>query len=78
MQSDQDQRNSMDPAARLYGSGLQALKVELVAAFAEVKLDRQSFTVGVTDKTPWFLALSPTGQVRWSHPPCLIALAIPF
>lgn len=53
----------MDPAARLYGSGLQALKVELVAAFADFKMDRQAFTAGVTDKTPWFLALSHTGQV---------------
>ena len=53
----------MDPPARLYGTGLQALKVELVAAFAGVKLDRPAFTAGVTDKTPWFLALSPQGQV---------------
>ncbi|KAK9796680.1 hypothetical protein WJX73_008232 [Symbiochloris irregularis] len=69
----------MDPTARLYGSGLQALKIELVAAFAEFRLERPSFTAGVTDKTPWFQALSPQGQVPvldTTHGPILGPYAI--
>ncbi|KAJ9529345.1 hypothetical protein QJQ45_013774 [Haematococcus lacustris] len=36
-------------------------QVELVAAFAGVQLETPPFTPGITDKTPWFLKLSPGG-----------------
>ena len=39
------------------------MKVELVAAFAKIELERPPFTVGVTDRTPWYLAMNPNGKV---------------
>ncbi|KAL6760811.1 tRNA synthetases class II (A)-domain-containing protein [Haematococcus lacustris] len=47
---------------KLYGAGAQTFKVELVAAFAGVQLETPPFTPGITDKTPWFLKLSPGGS----------------
>lgn len=43
--------------------GTKVLKAELVAAFAGKELHRPAFIWGLTNKTPRFLALSPSGKV---------------
>jgi glutathione S-transferase len=49
----------------LYGSGrsTRALKVELVASFADVELEKVPFTMGITNKTPRYLAMNPLAKV---------------
>jgi hypothetical protein len=50
-------------SCRLYGSGLGALPVKVVAAFAGVDLEEAPFTAGITERTAAFRKLSPDGQV---------------
>ena len=51
------------PEYILHGLGTKVLKAELVAAFAGKELHRPAFIWGLTNKTPRFLALSPSGKV---------------
>ncbi|KAF5833311.1 hypothetical protein DUNSADRAFT_10432 [Dunaliella salina] len=46
----------------LYGMGPRALKVQLVAAFANVEIQKAPFTMGITNKTPWYLKMNPNGK----------------
>lgn len=48
---------------KLYGIGTRTLKVQLVAAFSNVELEKMPFTRGVTNKTPRYLAMNPQGKV---------------
>jgi len=48
---------------KLYGAGTRTLKVELVAAFAGIELEKAPFTMNVTNRTPWFLKLNPNGKI---------------
>jgi len=48
---------------KLYGMGTRAFKVELVAAFSGVELEKPPFTFGVTNRTPWFLKANPLGKI---------------
>jgi hypothetical protein len=50
-------------SCQLYGSGLGALPVKVVAAFAGVHLEEAPFTAGITERTAAFRELSPDGQV---------------
>ncbi len=45
------------------GQSTRALKVELVASFADVELEEATFTMGITNKTPRYLAMNPLGKV---------------
>lgn len=40
-----------------------ALQCEAVAAFAGVEVEKPPFTMGITNKTPWFLKLNPNGKI---------------
>lgn len=53
----------MEPPLKLWGIGLRALKVEIVATFADVSIVKPPFTSDITNKTAWFLALNPLGKV---------------
>lgn len=48
---------------KIYGAGARALKVALVAEFAGVEYENAPFTMGITNKTPWFLKLNPNGKI---------------
>ena len=52
------------PVIKLWGGGPRTLKVELVAAFADVAVEKPPFTFGVTNRTPWYLAMNPMGKVE--------------
>ena len=52
----------MVPQLKLYGAGTRVLKVEVVAAFAGIQLEKPAFTMGVTNKTPWYLKMNPNGK----------------
>lgn len=47
---------------KLYGQGSRVLKVRAVALFAGVELDIHPFTAGLTNRTPWYLAMNPNGK----------------
>lgn len=51
----------MATKAKLYGIGPRALTPQLVAAFSGVQLDVLAFTEGLTNATPRYLQLSPSG-----------------
>ena len=48
---------------KLYGASTRSLKVDLVASFADVELEKPPFTMGITNKTPRYLAMNPLGKV---------------
>ncbi|KXZ50323.1 hypothetical protein GPECTOR_17g962 [Gonium pectorale] len=50
-----------DTKPRLYGVGVKALRLQVVASVAGVELDVPSFTEGLTNATPAYLRLSPEG-----------------
>ncbi|KAG2437150.1 hypothetical protein HXX76_005817, partial [Chlamydomonas incerta] len=50
-----------DTKPRLYGVGVKALRLQVVAAVAGVELDVAPFTEGLTNATPNYLRLSPDG-----------------
>lgn len=43
------------------------LKVDLVASFANVELEKPPFTMGITNKTPRYVALNPLGKVTFHY-----------
>ncbi len=47
---------------KLYGHGAAMGKFLAVAQFAGVDLDVPPFTEGTTNKTPWYLKMSPAGS----------------
>lgn len=47
---------------KLYGAGGRFQKVRLVAAFAGAELELPPFTNGLTNRTPWYLAMNPMGK----------------
>ncbi len=53
---------------KLCGFGHRMAKVKVVAAFAGVELDVDpDFTMGVTNKTPEYLAMNDQGKARNMH-----------
>ena len=48
---------------KLWGCGVRNLKCQLVAAFADVDLELPPFSTGITNRTPWYLAMNPRGKV---------------
>ncbi|GFR48410.1 hypothetical protein Agub_g10304, partial [Astrephomene gubernaculifera] len=54
-------RSMADTKPRLYGVGVKALRLQVVAAVAGVELDVPCFTEGLTNQTPAYLRLSPEG-----------------
>ncbi|GLI61130.1 hypothetical protein VaNZ11_003405 [Volvox africanus] len=51
----------VDAKPRLYGVGVKALRLQVVAAVAGVELDVPPFTEGLTNQTPAYLALDAEG-----------------
>lgn len=49
---------------KLYGSGFRGLKCRLVASFAELEVECPPMTMGITNKTPEYLAMNPNGKAR--------------
>lgn len=47
---------------KLYGAGARFLKAQLVADFAGVALEIPTFTSGITNRTPDYLAMNPLGK----------------
>lgn len=58
---------------KLYGGGSRSLKCKLTASFAGVELELAPFTMGITNKTPEFLAINPIGKAS-----CDVDLRTPF
>ncbi len=52
---------------KLYGASTRVLKVDLVASFANVELEKPPFTMGITNKTPRYVALNPLGKVTFHY-----------
>jgi len=46
---------------KLYGPTTRSNRVKAIAGWAGVQLETQPFTMGVTNKTPEFLAKNPFG-----------------
>jgi hypothetical protein len=55
---------------KLYGFGARAHKVLAAAKWAGIPIETLPFNMGVTNKTPEYLATCPTGKVR-AKPPFL-------
>jgi glutathione S-transferase len=53
---------------KLYGFGARAHKVLAAANWAGVPIETLPFNMGVTNKTPEYLATCPTGKVRAELP----------
>ncbi len=52
----------MAPSLKLYGLGTAVEKVLLTARFAGVEVSQEPFTAGITNKTPWYLAMNSAGK----------------
>lgn len=49
---------------KLYGMGPRGAKALIAANFAGVSIESIPVQMGVTNKTPEYLAICPTGKVR--------------
>ena len=64
-------QNRLVEMSKLYGAGLRALPVKMLAAYTGVELEEPAFTPGITEFTQAFMSKSPNSKVLFDMHICL-------